>query len=322
MSTATKAATNGQPAASRMTLASVQKTIGAKPDRILLVGTEGVGKTTFAAEAPAPIFICAEDGLPKTLGEMPHFPEPQTFADVLEAIRTLSRDEHEYRTLAIDTLDWLEPLIWKDLCARNSWSDIEAPGYGKGYVAATEEWRKLLAALDGLRQKKGMEVILIAHAAIRTFQNPAGNDYSRYEVKLNKQAAALVKEWADVNLFAIHEEFAQVKNGKETRKGVSTGRRVIHTERSAAWDAKNRYALPTTLPLNYADYSDARAACRPADPAALFREGEELIAQLAIDKATKTKTVEWLKAAREGGAAKLARAVDRLRTKVAETGEA
>jgi len=324
MATAARATVNNGAAApaavNRMTLGSIRRDVGPRPDRILLMGTEGVGKTTFAAEAPNPIFICAEDGIPKALHHIPRFPEPQTLTDVLDAIRTLIREEHDFKTLAVDTLDWLEPLIWRELCARNSWPDIETPGYGKGYTAATEDWRKFLAALDTLRNQRGMEIILLAHASIRTFQNPAGGDYSRYECKLNKQAAALVKEWTDVNLFAIHEEFVQVKNGKETRKGVSTGRRVIHTERTAAWDAKNRHSLPTELPLNYADYVAARAAGVTADPAVLLEEGLQLIASLPIDETKKNETVEFLKAQRDKGADVLARQVDRLRSKVAEMG--
>lgn len=324
MATATKAPArnNGAqtPAPSRMTLASITRKIEPRPDRILLVGTEGVGKTTFAAEAPSPVFICAEDGLPPVLGEVPRFPVPQSLSDVLDALRVLVREDHEFQTVVVDTIDWLEPIIWRELCARNSWADIEAPGYGKGYVAAADEWRKLLAALDVLRNRKGMEVILLAHASIKTFQNPAGGDYSRYECKLNKNAAALVKEWTDVNLFAVHEEFAEIKNGRETRKGVSTGRRVIHTARTAAWDAKNRYDLPAELPLNYTDYAEARAAHRPADPAELLAEAENLIAELTLDEAALTQTKLVVETAREQGAAHLARVVDRLRSKVTEQG--
>src|SRR5262245_37837972 len=124
---APKPATNGAPPAPRMTLDSVVRKIGPRPDRILLGGTEGVGKTTFAAEAPSPIFIGPEDGLPPVLGEVPRFPEPQSFTDVLEAIRTLVREDHEYRTLAVDTIDWLEPLIWRELCGRNGWMNGGEP---------------------------------------------------------------------------------------------------------------------------------------------------------------------------------------------------
>lgn len=324
MTTATAPRANGAPNAappSRMTLASIRREVTPQPDRVLLTGTEGVGKTTFAADAPNPVFICAEDGLPPVLGEVPRFPTPESLSDVQEAIRTLVREDHDFRTLVIDTVDWLEPLVWQKVCTENGWKDIEAPGYGKGYVAAAEEWRKLLSALDVLRKKKGMEVILLAHASIRTFQNPAGGDYSRYECKLNKNAAALLKEWVDTNLFAIHEEFVQVKNGKETRKGVSTGRRVVHTERTAAWDAKNRYALPSELPLNYADYAAARAAAQPADPKELRLEAEALLSELQLSEDDINQTKSVIEKAHARGAAHLARVVDRLRSKVAEQGD-
>lgn len=325
MATATQTApaqTNGAPK-SRMTLDSVTRIVQRMPDRLLLVGTEGIGKTSFAAEAPDPIFICAEDGIPAILGEVPRFPAPESLADVLDAIRTLIREQHEFKTFVIDTVDWLEPIIWNELCARNKWENIESPGYGKGYVAAAEEWRKLLGALDILRNRKGMEVILLAHAAIRTFQNPMGGDYSRYEAKINKNAAALVKEWTDTNLFAIHEEFVRLDNkGKETRKGISTGRRVIYTQRTAAWDAKNRYALPPELPLCYADYAAAREAAQPASLEDLQAEVALLLSQLVLSEQDTNQTKRAIEVATGKGAAHLARVVDRLRTKVTDRGDA
>lgn len=327
MSTMTVNKNNGGTATSRMTISSIRRAIEPRPDRILLVGTEGIGKTTFAAAAPDPVFICAEDGMPPALKEVARFPDPLSFEDVLEALRVLVREPHDFKTLVIDTLDWLEPLIWRDLCTRNRWldergtPDIEKPGYGKGYTAATEEWRRLLSALDVLRARKGMEVILLAHAAIRTFQNPAGNDYMRYECKLHRGAASLVKEWCDTVLFAVHEEFVQEIRGKPTKKATATdeGRRVVKTRRMPAWDAKNRYDLKPELPLCYADYAEARAKCQ-FDPDALGKEGEELIAQLALDEDTAAKTRAWLDQAKAAGAVALAKAVDRLRTKVAEKG--
>ncbi len=320
--------TNGGTATSRMTLSSIRRAIEPRPDRILLIGTEGLGKTTFAADAPSPVFLCAEDGLPPALKEVARFPDPQTFEEIFDALRVLAREEHEFKTLVIDTLDWLEPLIWRDLCMRYGWvdakgtPDIEKPGYGKGYVAATEEWRRLLAALDVLRERKRMEIILLAHASIKTFQNPAGNDYMRYECKLHRGAAALVKEWCDSVLFGIQEEFVHEIKGKPTRKATTKGRRVVHTRRDPAWDAKNRYGLPPELPLCYADYAAARAKCCPADPDELWKEAEELLAQLTLDDATAAKTRAWLEKAKAGGAVALEKAVDRLRTKVAEKGGA
>lgn len=308
------------PPPRRLTLDSIQRNVGPAPDRILLTGTEGVGKTSWAAGAPSPIFICAEDGMPRALSSVPRFPSPATFDEVLDAIASLTDGEHDYRTVVIDTLDWLEPLVWDALCRKNGWESIEAPGYGKGYVAATDEWRRLLVALDRLRAKKGMEVILLAHASIRTFANPSGNDYNRYEAKLHKSAAALVREWCDTNLFAIHEEFGGAdKSGRPTKKGVSTGRRVVHTERTAAWDAKNRHGLPQELALDYAEYAKAREAGEPASPADLLAEAESLIVSAGLSDADAAKARAFL-AENKTNATALAKAVDRLRTKAAQKG--
>lgn len=261
-----------------MTLANVRRGVRPAPDRILLVGTEGIGKSTFAACAPKPIFIAAEDGIRHL--DVASFPEPKTLEDVTGALAELATESHEFETLAIDTVDWLEPLIIDHTCRLNGWANIEAPGYGKGYVAALSEWRSFLATLERVRRERGMEIILLAHAQIRNFANPAGDDYARYECKLHKGAAALLKEWTDANLFACHEEFVSEKDGKS--KGVSTGKRLLHTERTAAWDAKNRHNLPAEIELSYAAYAAAREAGRPRPVSELRAEAESLIEQLTL----------------------------------------
>lgn len=276
------------PQPGRMTIGAIRRGPRPAPDRILLVGTEGVGKSTFAASAPKPVFLAAEDGVRHL--DVASFPEPQGFGDALAALRVLETEPHDFQTLVVDTVDWLEPLVWGAVCKRNGWVDadggidIEKPGYGKGYVAALEEWRRFIAALDRVREARGMEIILLAHASVKTFQNPAGPDYARYECKLQGKAAALVREWCDANMFAIHEEFVSKADGLTKAKGVSTGQRVLMTERCAAWDAKNRHGLPPRLPLDYAAYAEARAAGRPADPDALRAEIGAVASKLDLDE--------------------------------------
>lgn len=312
-----------RPPAGRVSLSGLRRGIRQAPDRILLVGTEGVGKSTFAADAPFPAFIAAEDGIRHL--DVESFEEPKTFEDVMSSIARLTNEPHDHKTVVLDTLDWIEPLVWRSVCLRakpKPWTDsagnpdIEAPGYGKGYTAALEDWRRLLASLDALRARRGMEVILLAHAAIKVFQNPAGPDYARYECKLNKGAAALVREWTDVNLFAVHEEVNTETDPKKRGKGVSTGRRVVHTVRTAAWDAKNRHNLPAELPLSYSDYAAARAAGIPADPEALYAEAVELVKAAGLGAGEEGA----LRLLTEGKADApfLARQVDRLRTRVAQ----
>jgi hypothetical protein len=302
-----------------MQLGAIRTGLRPAPDRILLVGTEGIGKSTFAAAAPSPIFLAAEDGVRHL--NVASFPEPQTFGEVLDALRALAGEEHSFRTVVIDTVDWIEPLIWADVCTRNGWPNIEHPGYGKGYAVALEDWRKLLLALDHLRNAKQMEIILLAHAAVRAFSNPAGLDYSRYECKLAKAAAALVREWCDANLFAVHEEFVSEAKGLARAKGISTGRRVLKTERTAAWDAKNRHGLPAELPLDYAAYAEARAAGQPASPEALTAEIQALVEQLAPPEKARAEIGVRLAAA-AGDATKLAQLANVLRERVNQKGGA
>jgi hypothetical protein len=299
----------------RMTLDTVRKGPRPAPDRILLVGTEGIGKSTFAADAPSPIFVAAEDGIRHL--DVASFPEPKSFEDVLDAVRTLATTEHRFRTFVLDTVDWVEPLVWHSLCVRNGWDSIEGPGYGKGYVAATEEWRRLLLELDRLRAAKGMEIILLAHAALRNVTNPSGPDYSRYECKLHKGAAALLREWTDVNLFAVHDETVSKARGEMKAKVTGTGKRVLHTERTPTWDAKNRHGLPAQLPLSYAEYVAAREAARPAPPDKLYSQAVDLLTVWAPGGDEEKKIAGKLEAARNDATA-LAKAVDWLKSKIDE----
>jgi len=307
-----------RPAAShenRMTLGTIKSSLRVMPDRILLVGVEGIGKTTFGACAPSPIFLPTEDGVSHL--DVQAFPIPKSYEDALGAVDTLTTNDHGFKTLVIDTLDALEPLIAAAVCKRNQWESPETPGYGKGWVAVTAEWRTFLLALDRLRAAKGMEIILLAHSTLRTVTNPSGPDYSRYEGKLNKGALALVKEWTDVNLFAIHEETVSKIKGEMKSKVTTSGRRVIHTERGAAWDAKNRHNLPPTLALDYSEYAAARDANRVASPEALEAEANALVAEWAPTPEEAAKFQPVFQAAK-GDARALARVVDRLKTKVAE----
>lgn len=295
------------PREPRMLLSAVTRGKRVASDRILLVGVEGVGKSTFGSEAPNPIFVAAEDGIRHL--DVAAFPEPQTLDDVYEAIEQLRETEHDFKTLVLDTIDWVEPLIFRQVCRRNGWDNIESPGYGKGYPVAVDETRLLLSRLDQLRLSRSMEIILLGHALITTFQNPAGPDFSRYEISLHKKIAPIVKQWADVNLFATFEEFtSDPKKGKV--KGVSTGNRVIHTERCAAWDAKNRCDLPPTIPLSYADYAAARGTGLQVEASDALAACRALLDQLAVSADAPAR--QFVEANRDNPA-ELVRALNRLR---------
>lgn len=252
-----------------MSLSAVARGKQEQPMRIILYGLPGIGKSTFAAGAPAPIFIGTEDGTAHL--DVPRFPAPETWQDVMDAIAELTTEKHEHKTLVLDTLDRAEALLWDHICKRDNQKSIEAYGFAKGYVAALDEWRMFLKALERLRQAKPMNIILIGHAAIRPFNNdPNGGGYDRYEMSLHHKAAGMLKGWVDTVLFANYEAFISKDPKTKRTRGVDTGARLIHTQWRAIWDAKNRYDLPETLPLSWPDFEAAIAAKSPDEPGDLL----------------------------------------------------
>lgn len=288
MSTATQTTTpTAAVIPSRMSLAKVTKGKLKKPHRIVGYGPEGIGKSSFAAGAPNPIFLPIEDGTDHL--DVARLPKAETWRDAREAVRLLINEKHEYQTLVIDTLDALEALLWRHMCERDKFADekgktplkdIESYGYGKGYMKALEDWRGLLKDLETL-SNKGMHIVLLAHSWVKAFKNPAGEDYERYELKLHAKAAGLMKEWCGSLLFMNYETFAKKDpaNAKKTAKGIDTGARLIFTERRAAYDAKHRGNLPESLPLSWADF-EAESA-KDIDPKAFAKAIKRRAAELA-----------------------------------------
>jgi hypothetical protein len=249
----------------------------AYPLWITLYSAEGLGKSTFGSGAPSAIFLDVEHGTRELdVDRFVFDPDtgrttPESYAEILSALRALEHEEHGFKTVVVDTLDAVEALIHTHICDRDGKHGIEDYGFGKGYVAALDEWRVLIAQFERLR-KRGMNVITLAHSAVKTFKDPASDGWDRYQMKLHQSAAGLIKERSDVVLYGAYEEFA-VKSEKTKRvQGVSTGARIIHTVHNAAWDAKNRHDLPAVLPLDWGDFYAAVLAHRPADPKALAAE--------------------------------------------------
>lgn len=239
-----------------MRLSEIQRGRVDAPRRVLVYGTHGIGKSTFGAMADKPVFVQTEDGLGGI--DCERFPLARRYADVLTAIGDLYAEAHEYRTLVIDSLDWLERLIWVDVCEKRGVESIEDIGYGKGYVFALTNWREVLSGLDALRNERGMTIVLIAHAQIEKFANPETDTYDRYSPRLHKQASAIVQEWCDEILFATYRIHTKTTNEGFDRKrvqAIGTGERIIRTTERPAHVAKNRLGLPDEIPLDYRIYA-------------------------------------------------------------------
>ena len=238
-------------------LASIQKSTGIKAPRVLIYGSHGLGKTTFGAGAPSPIFILTEDGLGSIKSE--HFPLATAFQHVLDAIRSLYSEDHKFQTVVLDSLDWLDNLIWLDINAKHDQKDL---AYGKGAMIAAEYWRNVLEGLNALRDNKNMAVILIAHSEIKRFDSPEVEPYDRYQPKLQARSSALVQEWCDAVLFANFKTIVKkddVGFNKTVSRGITTGERLIYTTEKPAYLAKNRFGLPESIPLEWSAFAEAIA---------------------------------------------------------------
>jgi AAA domain len=240
------------------------------PLRLLIHGSEGVGKTTLAAKFPAPVFLQLEDGTPAGL-ELNSFGLLTSFADTRAALASLASEEHAFCTVVIDALDALEGLIWRDVCVQQGWASIETPGYGKGYIVVDTWWLDLLSGLEYLRRERGMLIVLLAHSAIETINDPRAASYTSYQLRLHRRARGLVQDWCDaIGFLAIdlHVHTEEAGFGRKRARADGGSQRWLHLEARPSFVAKNRYAMPARLPVPVDFNYEAIASYFPPLPAA------------------------------------------------------
>ena len=226
----------------------------AQPPRIMVYGSEGVGKSTFAANAPKTVFIQTEDGLSEI--DCSKLPLATSFDEVVRQLVAIRDEEHEFGTLALDSLDWLERLIWDRVCQDYGVKCIEKAdgGYGKGYTHALTYWRQIVNLLGEIRAKRKMAIVLLAHAKVERFEDPEHPAYDRYTPRLHKAACSLVCEWVDAVLFATKRMRVDSDTGRAAPVGADGGERVLRSNGSPACIAKNRFGLPSEFPLSWSAF--------------------------------------------------------------------
>ncbi|MDD6484780.1 MAG: ATP-binding protein [Clostridiales bacterium] len=216
--------------------------------KVVIYGPEGIGKSTFAAQFPDPVFIDTE-GSTKHMN-VRRFDKPCSWEMLMQEVEYVISN-NVCKTIVIDTADWAEKLCIDDICARYKKTGIEDFGYGNGYVYLMEQYGKLLNRLEDI-VNAGINVVLNAHAVMRKFEQPDEmGAYDRWELKLTRKVAPIVKEWADILLFANYKTYAVSVDDKGTKHKAQGGKRVMYTAHHPCWDAKNRFGLAEELPFEY-----------------------------------------------------------------------
>lgn len=243
---------------------NISNGIIARPQKVVIYGAEGVGKTTLAAAFPNPLFIDTEGGTSHM--DVRRISKPQSWDEFIAVLNEVATTSGLCETLVIDTADWAEQMAVTHLLTKYKKAGIEEFGYGKGYVYLSEEFSRMLAALDKCIAS-GIHVVVTAHAKMRKFEQPDEmGAYDRWEMKLSKNSAPLLKEWADLLLFCNYQTFVVTTENKAQK--AQGGKRVMYTSHHPCWDAKNRASLPDVLDLDYSHIAHLFTSATPAAPPA------------------------------------------------------
>jgi hypothetical protein len=239
-----------------MALSSIVKGIQPEPFRLLIHGIEGSGKSTFASKAPDPVFVQTEDGL--TQIDVPKFPLAESFDSVIDNLNVLLNEEHNYQTVVIDSIDWLEKLATQKVCADINTTTLAEVDYGRGFALLIPLFESVINLLNRIRRLRKMNVVLIAHTKLDKIADPSGASYDQYAPRLDKRINGIIKEWVDVIGFATYtvakteqdEGFNRTRTTVMAVKNKDGSDRILYLESNPAIVAKSRYAMPDKMPLD------------------------------------------------------------------------
>ena len=254
-----------------------------RADFIMVYGQPGIGKSSFAANAPNPYFIDADNG---TAQIDTHSNVPENWNQIFEMIEWFKTQK--YKTLVLDTLDSIEPMA-KDFVAakykKAKFEDIE--DHGKNWNFLEGEFKRLVDALVALRDA-GTNVIVLAHAEVKTITDPVAGAYDVSQPKLQARFSSAFKDKVDCILFANSE----VLTKKGDKRGFSDKVRYLFTEFNPSYVAKNRFGLPDKFELKEVNpfkyYSELKGNSK-VTPEVIKRQIEGMLPKLSEEDQSKVK---------------------------------
>lgn len=278
----------------------------AKPLRVMIYGSEGVGKSTLGAKSENPIFISPEGGTDQLTDingkPVKSIADVNTWDDVLAALVSLMNEKHDFKTLVLDSADWVEKLAHQKIIGESGKDIIRANGgYGAGYRQSEVMHKHLIEALSHLRELKNMNIIIIAHTHVRPVKDPEMlEQYDSFEIKCHEFVSSLYREWVDGLFFVRFNTYLKTdESGKS--KALTDGGRTLYTVKKPAFQAKNRYGMPESLPFTFDSWKEisgyAKGGIVQETPATVYSEIQEMlktapedIKQKATDATEKNKS--------------------------------
>lgn len=228
-----------------------------RPPRILLYGGEGVGKTTQASKSKNPIFVQTEDGLGNL--SVPAFPLCRSYSELTEYLEMLAHKEHDYSTVILDSVDWADMLIQRQVAEDHNVKEVAEISWGKSNKYCATYWEEIKELLTEI-QNRGCTIILIGHSSITKIEDPLKGDHDKHSLKINRISAALIKEWVDIIIYAAYDMTIKKEDkgfGVKKNRAISDGSRIMYFSGTPVFDAKNRYGLPDQLPFDWAEFQKA-----------------------------------------------------------------
>ncbi len=288
-----------------------------KPPRILIYGAEGCGKSTLGARSDKPIFISPEGGTDQLVdvhgNPCEEMQNVDTWPRFREALEQLKKETHDFKTVVIDSLDWVESLAHADITKGTGKSIVTCHGgYGSGYRLSQTMHKEVIEDLSYLREVKGMGIVITAHAHVKAVKDPSMlHDYDQYEIKTHELVSSLFREWVDGLFFARFRTFT--KEGETDKaRALSDGSRVVYTVKQPSFQAKNRYGMPSEMDFTEDFWKEVKRYSRKGDTLEVVQEEIlKLEAHITDEETRKTVTDFIVKAGND--VAKLIPIRDRLR---------